>query len=244
MIISDSYANGAKSGEVSGKGGKEIRYQKDLGGLRQPNRFAIPGIPPKSLVGIPWRFALAMQTNGWILRSDIIWAKPNPLPESVKDRPTRSHEHLFLFVKNRHYYYDKTAIEEPSVYPDLALKKRSASDHKSYPSNDRFGHNGMRKAGDVHSTRNARDVWTIPTEPYLGGHYAPFPTRLIERCILAGCPSGGIILDPFVGSGTTLVVAKRLNRQGIGIDLNLDYLHLAQKRIVKESPHQFSLFSS
>ena len=157
------------------------------------------GLKTKDLVGIPWRVAFALQADGWYLRQDIIWHKPNPLPESVKDRCTKAHEYIFLLSKSPKYYFDYEAIKEPTV-------------------------NSQDK-------RNRRDVWTVPVKPFKGAHFATFPTDLITPCILAGCPEGGIVLDPFFGAGTTGVVAQQNNRRWIGCELNADYALIAENRI-------------
>jgi site-specific DNA-methyltransferase (adenine-specific) len=157
------------------------------------------GLKTKDLVGIPWRVAFALQADGWYLRQDIIWHKPNPLPESVKDRCTKAHEYIFLLSKSPRYYFDYEAIKEPTV-------------------------NSQDK-------RNRRDVWTVPVKPFKGAHFATFPTDLITPCILAGCPEGGIVLDPFFGAGTTGLVAQQNNRRWIGCELNADYALIAENRI-------------
>lgn len=169
------------------------------------------GVKPKDLVGIPWRVAFALQADGWYLRSDIIWAKPNPMPESVTDRPTKAHEYLFLLTKSARYYFDADAVREPHVGPL---------------------HNPGNKTdnGRLTSSRNIRSVWTIATRPYPGAHFAVFPPELPERCIKAGSPLNGIILDPFGGSGTVGMVANRLSRCAILIDLNPEYLRQQMER--------------
>lgn len=207
-----------------------------------------PGLKPKDLMGIPWRVAFALQDDGWFLRSDIIWAKPNPMPESVTDRPTRSHEYVFLLSKSARYYYDASAIREPAVAVNehditgpgyaapgqTAQKGNRKSDKRRGHSRRHAGFNdrwdGMTKAEQQSMGRNKRDVWTVATHPYPEAHFATFPEELIEPMILAGAPEGGTILDPFAGSGTTLAVANRLGRHAIGIELNPDYLPLIEQR--------------
>lgn len=222
----------------------------------QPKK-APPGYKQKDLFGIPWMVAFALRTDGWYLRQDIIWAKPNPMPESVTDRCTKSHEYIFLLAKSQKYYYDNKAIKEPmtSDRPDMAQKGiRTGLAYLSQdkiPSNDRkkyerthaaggtniVGHNGNRKANGepfdfvISGTRNKRDVWTVPTKPYREAHFATYPEDLVEPMILAGSPTKGVVLDPFAGSGTTLAVAKRLNRQWLGIELSEVYIELAKRRI-------------
>jgi DNA modification methylase len=186
------------------------------------------GMKHKDLIGIPWRVAFALQADGWYLRSDIIWHKPNPMPESVTDRPTRSHEYIFLLSKSARYYYDGAAIEEPSVYPCDNRKARSSITDKRMPTAI-IG--GVRPGDATYPTRNKRDVWTVATQPYAAAHFATFPPKLIEPCILAGCPAGGVVLDPFAGAGTTLLVAKKHGRQSIGIELNAAYCSLIVDRL-------------
>lgn len=194
------------------------------------------GLKPKDLVGIPWRVAFALQRDGWYLRQDIIWHKPNPMPESVRDRCTKAHEYLFLMSKSPKYHYDHEAIKEPSV----SQKKSSNKRHKyteQYEAEKGVSQQHRTKAGllaasdTVWKTRNRRSVWSVGTRPYKGAHFATFPPALIEPCILAGCPAGGIVLDPFIGSGTTAEVAVLNGRSCVGIDLNPEYLELAQTRI-------------
>ena len=179
---------------------------------------------PKDLLGIPWRVAFALQADGWYLRSDIIWHKPNPMPESVTDRPTKAHEYLFLLAKSERYYYDAEAIAEPSVEPWRVRFDRvgGANGH-----NVRHSRGGMMEGVQ---SRNRRSVWTIPTQPFSGAHFATFPRALIEPCILAGCPAGGVVLDPFMGSGTTGQVATDLGRKFIGCELNPAYIELHNMR--------------
>ena len=165
--------------------------------------LAKSGLKPKDLVGIPWRVAFALQADGWWLRSDIIWHKPNPMPESVTDRPTKAHEYLFLLTKAERYFYDAEAVKEPAVCSSTMM-------------------------------RNKRDVWTINTQPFPEAHFATFPEELPELCIKAGCPEGGIVLDPFAGSGTTLLVAQRLGRIGWGIELKPEYADIAARRLAQE----------
>lgn len=211
-----------------------------------------PGLKSKDLIGIPWLVAFALRADGWYLRSDIIWAKPNPMPESVTDRPTRSHEYIFLLSKSPKYFYDAAAIAEPASEvsmgrADLREKEGWAEAYHGNPPtgfkrdkqrghgrrhagfNDRW--NAMNKAEQCGGTRNKRDVWTIATRPYPEAHFATYPEELVEPCILAGSAMGDTILDPFMGSGTTGAVAERLGRHFIGIELNPVYLELAKRRM-------------
>ena len=221
-------------------------------------RVGIPnGLKVKDLAGIPWRVAFALQADGWYLRQDIIWAKPNPMPESVTDRCTKAHEYLFMFAKSERYFYDQEAIKEPMSMSSVErlsqpnLENQEGSDRVPGKTNgnmkavgkiDKQRGHGRRHAGfndrwdamekeeQCSGMRNKRTVWTIPTQPYSEAHFATFPPKLIEPCILAGCPSGGLVLDPFAGSGTTIQVAQQLGRRGVGIELNPAYITLADTR--------------
>lgn len=187
----------------------------------------------KDLIGIPWKVAFALQQDGWYLRADLVWSKPNPMPESVKDRPTKAHEFIFLFSKSESYYYDHEAIKEPVKEASL---KRQSQPWKGDTDRSFTGarHNHMDKwfggGGTTHTHRNKRSVWEVATGTSKNGHHATYPTKLIEPCILAGCIPGGVVLDPFLGSGTTAVVAKALGREWIGIELNPVYAEIAAKR--------------
>jgi DNA modification methylase len=190
LNLGDSYAG-------SGKGlGSDRSISKNyVDDAEYGKRVAVPnGLKPKDLVGIPWRVAFTLQADGWYLRSDIIWSKPNSMPEGVQDRPTKAHEYIFLLTKNARYYYDTDAIQEITG-------------------------------------ANKRSVWAVNTHPYPEAHFATYPEKLVEPCIMAGCPLGGVVLDPFAGSGTTMAVAQRLGRRGIGTDLSTEYLALASKRL-------------
>jgi DNA modification methylase len=194
-----------------------------------------PGLKPKDLIGIPWRVAFALQADGWYLRQDIIWSKPNPMPESVRDRCTKAHEYIFLLSKGPRYYFDSEAIREP--YADGVGKDRLAAPWLTdNPGARRNDAGRMRSAFYQNGGRNRRSVWHVATRPYKGAHFATFPPALIEPCILAGCPVGGTVLDPFAGSGTTLAVALSHGRNGVGIELNPEYVTLAQARIGKVTP--------
>jgi DNA modification methylase len=204
------------------------------------------GLKPKDLCLIPFRLAIALQEDGWWVRSDIIWAKPNPMPESVTDRPTKSHEYMFLLTKSAKYYFDQEAVREQGTY--IEPKPRPSGMERNgqkYREKVKYGgggtsfsgHSGFYKAnGDLISdgTRNIRDVWFVNTQPTPEAHFATFPEALIVPCIKAGCPEGGTVLDPFFGSGTTGIVAKKLQRKYIGIELNEEYIKIAERRIEKE----------
>ena len=189
---------------------------------------SVPGVPPKNLIGIPWRVAFALQADGWYLRSDIIWHKTNAMPESVTDRPTKAHEYLFLLAKSERYYYDIDAIREPDGAHDHPRNVL----HAPEPTGGLMApHRGIRSLdGRNGAGRNKRSVWTIPTQPFCGAHFATFPRALIEPCILAGCAAGGVVLDPFMGSGTTGQVATDLGRRFIGCELNPAYIELHNMR--------------
>jgi len=199
-----------------------------------PPTAVVPGLKPKDLVGIPWRVAFALQADGWYLRSDIIWAKPNPMPESVTDRCTKSHEYIFLLSKSAAYRCDMDAIAEKSAYPGDNRAERSDT-RKSVDPMCMDGGSRARTGNPTGETRNKRSVWTVSTKPYAGAHFATFPPDLIEPCILAGAPAGGVVLDPFFGSGTTGQVAQALGRRYIGIELNEAYKPLQDERLCQPS---------
>lgn len=179
-----------------------------------------PDVPDKNLLGIPWRVALALQADGWILRSDIVWAKPNCMPESVQDRPTRAHEYVFLFSKSKRYYYDADAVAEPAT---AGYNGSSFTTGKTHDARAHLAAVGQKERIES-STRNRRTVWTIATSPYPGSHYAVFPEALVEPCILAGSAPGDVVLDPFGGSGTVGRVALRYQRRAVLIELNETYI--------------------
>ena len=194
----------------------------------QCNRRAnkLDGLKEKDLIGIPWMLAFALRADGWYLRQDIIWHKPNPMPESVKDRCTKSHEYIFLLSKQRNYYYDNEAIKEP-VKQDWGKRDRTSGKYHN-PGTGLQPHSGLTKS---YERKNKRDVWSVTNKPYKGAHFACFPPDLIEPCILAGSKKGDIILDPFMGSGTTASVALTHDRHYYGCELHEDYGSLIQKRI-------------
>ena len=190
----------------------------------------LQGLKEKDLIGIPWMLAFALRADGWYLRQDIIWHKPNPMPESVKDRCTKSHEYIFLLSKNRKYYYNNEAIKEP-VKQDWGTRDRSKGKYHN-SGTGLVPHSGLSKSYD---RKNKRDVWSVTNKPYKGAHFAVYPPDLIEPCIKAGSEEGDIVLDPFMGSGTTAIVSKSLNRHYIGCELHEDYGKLIQKRLSEKS---------
>ena len=226
--IGDSYNGNApnrsrQNGYNDGRENRDKRYS--TGG--------IDGLKPKDLIGIPWMLAFALRADGWWLRQDIIWAKPNPMPESVKDRCTKSHEYIFLLSKSARYYYDNEAVKEPANYDGRkdTMFKGAVKNYDGVMPNGQpqsFAQNGHERwqyDDKGVPVRNKRDVWTVTTKPYKGAHYATFNPELIKPCILAGAQEGGIVFDPFVGSGTTVATAIQLGRKGIGLDLSLTYLY-------------------
>jgi DNA modification methylase len=229
--MGDSYAGGGGGNYGSGLN-VSAHKSNPTAGKDKPSGVG-GGVKVKDLVGIPWRLALSLQDDGWYLRSDIIWAKPNPMPESVTDRPTKSHEYIFLLTKSAKYWYDADAIAEKAY--SLAFNGSA----KGYAPGDRNDVGRANVGERVEGERNARTVWTIATQPYKEAHFATFPEELPKRCILAGCPEGGTVLDPFAGSGTTIAVAIQLGRKGIGIELNAEYAALARKRISGVTPSMF-----
>lgn len=213
---------------AGGKGGKTDdgdRVNRDRHDGYNPTRFASRiGLKHKDLIGIPWRVAFALQADGWYLRQDLIWAKPNPMPESVQDRCTKAHEYVFLLSKSARYHYDADAIAEPAECDRI----RGPALHGDTVSTN--GNGGLARR-PLAETRNARSVWNIATQPFSEAHFATFPPELAERCIKAGCPAGGTVLDPFGGAGTTGLVADRLQRNAILIELNPAYAAMAKRRI-------------
>jgi DNA modification methylase len=225
--LGDSYGGGASGGSVFDNGRTDGRPSYE-GDKPRGRRQTQSGLKPKDLVGIPWRVAFALQADGWYLRSDIIWSKPNPMPESVTDRPTKAHEYVFLLTKNARYFYDAEAVREPAEYGRQEGRSAWVSGGENGDGH-RSGGNGA-SVRNPESGRNLRSVWQIATEPYPGAHFATFPQKLVEPCIKAGAPLDGVVLDPFAGSGTTGLVANRLGRRAILIDLSTDYLDQALTR--------------
>lgn len=255
LNIGDSYANDGKWG---GETGGKQSYLPDNDRQRVGRSKRITGLKPKDMVGVPWMLAFALRADGWYLRSEIIWHKPAALPESVRDRPTKAHEHLFLLAKSEHYHYDADAIKEPASLDTHARYARGRSDSHKYadggPGDQTIARSLKHMAGvnpkallndpgnrqnasfsnavkDVVEDRNKRTIWTINHPGFSGAHFATFPEALVEPCILAGCPVGGLVLDPFLGSGTVGAVAERLGRRWVGTDLG--YMPLAQQRTVQ-----------
>jgi DNA modification methylase len=230
LNLGDSYAANRTYQVPSTKGGPKHSDSQSAGGKGS----VVPdGLKPKDLIGIPWRVAFALQADGWYLRQDIIWHKPNPMPESVTDRCTKAHEYIFLLSKSERYFFDSDAMKEPATHAgkrvslgDKSFSKGQAAGAGMAPSG-----NGLADHYDVPETRNRRSVWTVTTRPYKGAHFATFPETLIEPCVLAGSRPADIVLDPFMGSGTTAAVAKKHGRQYLGCELNLDYGVLQQERL-------------
>jgi DNA modification methylase len=229
LNIGDSYARPLAKGG-SGPGGKNREWYGDNYG--EAGGAGVPGgCKPKDLIGIPWMLAFALRADGWYLRQDIIWHKPNPMPESVRDRCTKAHEYVFLLSKSERYYFDSEAMKEPATGRDPGNKAHKYAD--AYDGSDSEEHRtkaGLLAVG-ARETRNRRSVWSVATRPYKGAHFATFPPALIEPCILACSRHGDIVLDPFMGSGTTAQVALQHGRAYLGCELNPDYKELQDQRI-------------
>jgi site-specific DNA-methyltransferase (adenine-specific) len=225
LNLGDTYASSTKSG---GRNDTEKMYGAESQQLSNHLKITTKhGLKPKDLVGIPWRVALALQADGWYLRQDIIWAKPNPMPESVKDRCTKAHEYIFLLSKNPHYYFDADAIKEPAVY---------AGDNRGARKDSRRGTTMNNMSGTTGEFKNKRSVWTINTKPFRGAHFAVMPEALVEPCILASSRPNDLVLDPFTGSGTVAVVALKHGRNFVGVELNPEYAEIAKNRIESSQP--------
>jgi DNA modification methylase len=223
LNLGDSYSGSGKGPSKSLNG-----EQHHLEGKH--SKIVPNGLKPKDLIGIPWRVAFALQADGWYLRQDIIWHKPNPMPESVQDRCTKNHEYIFLLTKKAKYYFDNEAIKEP-VKQDWGTRDRSDGKYHNEGSGLQ-PHSGLEKSYEM---ANKRSVWTVTTKPFHGAHFAVFPPDLIEPCVLAGSRPKDIVLDPFMGSGTTAAVAQRLNRLYLGCELNTDYEALQKERLKQPS---------
>ena len=238
IVIGDSYA-----GTSSKKEQRDPKYPKGRNGQNPSITQKVLGYKSKDLMGIPWRLAFALREDGWYLRSDIIWHKENAMPEACRDRPTRSYEHIFLLSKSPRYYYDYDSLAEPMKEVSKKRYVRGRSKENKYLNensgakiqkiNEARGY-GQYKGDNIPQFRNKRDIWTINTTSFRGNHYAAFPPKLAEICVIAGSPEGGVVLDPFIGSGTVGLIALLHNRKYIGIELNEEYVDLARKRIETE----------
>lgn len=232
LNLGDSFSSGNREGHGTRVGYKQATNTGTLGhDYRAPTP---PGCKPKDLLGIPWLVAFALRADGWYLRSDVIWAKPNPMPESVTDRPTKSHEYVFLLTKSAKYAYDADAIREEPTWADPTNGTKKGASRTRNVGGRTDGYTRISEGGGVgvpENGRNARSVWSISTEPTPFAHFATMPTELVARCIKAGCPADGVVLDMFAGSGTSALVARRLGRKSIGIELNEEYLRIAAKRL-------------
>lgn len=236
LNIGDSYAS-----YRDGKATPDTTRGNSIGTLvpkgsaknRMASTFQGSGIKHKDLIGIPWMLAFALRSDGWYLRQDIIWHKPNPMPESVKDRCTKAHEYIFLLSKSDRYLFDYEAMKEPAINAGkrVSLGEKSFSKGQANGLGINPSGNGLKDFYDVPETRNRRSVWTVTTKPYKGAHFATFPSDLIEPCILAGSKPNDIVLDPFMGSGTTAQVARQYGRQYLGCELNPDYEQLQRERL-------------
>jgi len=223
LNLGDSY-NGS-----SGSGGATAKQATNAGSFHDGGIRLAPGLKPKDLIGIPWRVAFALQADGWYLRQDIIWHKPNPMPESVTDRCTKAHEYIFLLSKSQRYYYNHEAIKDEAICAGHVVKAYKTGKNIS---GERFRDTATgSKDCMVGDKKNKRSVWTVTSKPFSGAHFATFPPDLIQPCILAGCPEGGTVLDPFMGSGTTIMVAEKNGCNGVGIELNEDYIKIARDRL-------------
>jgi len=242
LNLGDSYSSGGGGDTYTGFNarydGTGLDGGKQAAAAKQFKKIGDKSLQPKNLIGIPWRVAFALQADGWYLRSDIIWHKPNPMPESVTDRPTKAHEYLFLLAKRERYYYDSAAVAEAFADERMGASSAKVGTPEEYADAARGGgdkglsaFNGTDKAG-----RNRRTVWTVASQPFPGAHFATFPPDLIEPCIKAGCPEGGTVLDPFGGAGTTGLVADRLQRNALLIELNPEYAVMARARILGDAP--------
>lgn len=234
--LGDSYASGGRGGGgryMAERGDGAWQGKGDATGWRS----APAGWKHKDLLGLPWRLAIALQDEGWYLRQDIIWHKPNPMPESIKDRCTKAHEYLFLLSKSPRYYFDQDAIREPAraqAAPESASRRNSFARETKYTDGE-HGQTAQHRTGrddvDYDETRNKRSVWTVATSGFKGAHFATFPPDLIRPCVQAGSPRGGLVLDPFGGAGTTALVAMQEGRQSVICELNPEYAALARQRL-------------
>lgn len=242
LNLGDAYAGSGKGRNADGKGNPGMNHMQSegqFGGVVKVSKN-VEGLKQKDLIGLPWRVAFALQADGWYLRQDIIWNKPNAMPESVTDRPTKSHEYIFLLSKQPKYYYDNEAIKERAIYGTIDVRgsvgtfgqpqKQRREDKVRGSFNGKYGTEAFRAIRDK---RNKRSVWTVSTKPLKEAHFATFPEDLIEPCILAGCPLNGVVMDPFFGSGTTGLVSLKHGRNFVGIELNPEYIKIAKRRLSK-----------
>lgn len=227
LNIGDTYVS--NQGDRNKVGGFQSNPDPDRSKAESAMSFKkrVGDLKPKDLVGIPWMVAFALRKDGWYLRQDIIWNKPAVMPESVQDRCTKSHEYIFLFSKSQRYYFDSESIKEQAISTDTSTRNRNATKMNNTPGRTKMG--GLTT--NHYETRNKRSVWTIPTKPFKGAHFATYPPALIEPCVLAGSPEDGIVLDPFFGAGTTGLVALENNRQYIGCEINAEYIEIAKERL-------------
>lgn len=238
--MGDSYANASLSNRGRGKATPRRNGHGKLQSTREvanPERRPPPaGVKPKDMLGQPWRLAFALQEAGWYLRSEIIWHKTNPMPEAVHDRPTRAHEQVFLLTKSPRYWYDAKAIKTPLSPKTLTVKTSPTKGDGTGSTGEKVNAWMAANGGRKHPTdgANARTVWRVSSRPFKGAHFATYPPALVRPCILAGCPEGGLVLDPFTGSGTTGVVAVQHGRRFVGVELNPEYAEMARARIAAE----------
>lgn len=229
LNLGDSYAANRGYQVEQTKGGPKHGLAQAVSGRSQ--KASDYGLKQKDLIGIPWRVAFALQADGWYLRQDIIWHKPNPMPESVTDRCTKAHEYIFMFSKSPRYFYDAEAVKEPAVSTHNSGNGFKRGARESYKNADGTPRGNDEQWVDIGGRRNRRSVWTVSTKPFKGAHFATFPPDLIEPCILAGCPVGGAVLDPFSGAGTTGLVAQQHGRDALLLELNPAYAAMARARL-------------
>lgn len=230
LNLGDSYA---RSGGTQSGGDRALRHA-----TAQRRNCVVPsGLKAKDLVGIPWMTAFALRADGWWLRNEVIWHKTNPMPETVTDRLTRDHEHVFLLSKSKRYHFDADAISEPCSPKTRTVKTTPIKGDGTGSTGEKMNKWMSENGGRYHAERrNKRTVWSISPQHFEGAHFATFPPDLVEPCVLAGCPKGGIVLDPFNGAGTTGMVAQRRGRGYVGIELNPDYVEMSRRRIVGDAP--------
>lgn len=231
LNLGDSYNGSGKGGNPEGSvwSGFVGNKDREKSAQAKQKKTEIAGLKPKDLIGVPWAVAFALRSSGWYLRQDIIWHKPNPMPESVTDRCTKAHEYIFLLSKSQKYYYDAESIKQESIWAGDPRIGYGRSHYRG----KREGEKGTGQENFVQITEmaNKRSVWTVTTKPFAEAHFATFPEDLIVDCIKAGCHENGVVLDPFMGAGTTALVASKLNRNFIGFELNAEYIKIAEKRL-------------